>query len=64
MGAFCVEACSGFVRQHHCRVVDQRPRNGYALLLSTRHLRWQIVEPVRKAEASEQVAAARAAGGV
>jgi hypothetical protein len=38
-----VEAGGWFVCQHHLRLVDQRARNGNALLLAAGELPWAIL---------------------
>ena len=53
----------GLVSQHDHRVVDQRPRDGRALLLPTRQLRRSVVASVGEVHACGQLAGLLATGG-
>ncbi len=49
-----IEITCRLVRQQQRRLIDKRTSNGHPLLLTTRHLRWFVVEPRRQAHAFQQ----------
>ena len=46
-----IEIAGRFVSQDQFRVIDQRPRDGYALLFAARQLRGQMFDAIAKADA-------------
>ena len=59
--ALGVQRSGRFIGQHHLRVVDQGAGNGDALLLTTRKLARQIVEPIAQAQTCQQFTRTRLA---
>src|SRR5262249_22618101 len=45
-----VEIAGGFIRQQHLRIIDQRARDGDALLLTARKLTWKMVLAARESD--------------
>lgn len=55
-----VQVPGRLIRQNHCRIPDQRPRHGDALLLPTRQLPRQRITAVRQAHLRQQLTGFRA----
>src|SRR5262249_57986547 len=49
---------SGFIGEQQLGLIDERASDGHALLLPARKLRRLMVEPIRQADAFEQLAGA------
>ena len=58
-----IEVARGLVGQHQGRLVDQRPGNGHALLLSAGHLRGFVVAAIGQPETIQKYPAQPAGFG-
>src|SRR5206468_801168 len=59
-----IEITRRLVGEENARCVGEGARDGYTLLLAAGELRWEVVQPVAKAHASQELAGADVGAGV